>query len=255
MSFQQLYNAATLIRSDTDPLHLVHEWNAKREALTLQIHDLPFLVSEFKKRKKTQHPTNPYGMLVDNVPSLRLSNACESTCHGLYSMAEVAASFANKISGVLPSSFNQIRKKVRQGEVEASLIASLSDLEWYERVREVRTEWTHHSSVFIGETKNGEPTFVVRSHRRSSDKEHLPKNSSYAVSEISQWTLKAIALLDSFGTYLLKRYVIPSFDLDAKSVTFIRDCYGFPKQLEDGRLETETVTVREHLTRLGVEIA
>lgn len=45
MSFYQLCWAATVIRSEFDPLHLVHEWSSKRDALCHQLLDLPQLAS------------------------------------------------------------------------------------------------------------------------------------------------------------------------------------------------------------------
>jgi len=255
MSFSQLVAAATIISSDHDPLHRVHEWATKRETLKLQLLDLPFLVSEFKKRKREQHPTKPQVMYIDNVPMLRLANACESTCHGLYATAEVAAGFANKISdGVIPASFNALRKKIRKGDAEKDLISAIADVEWYEKVREMRTEWTHHSSVFIGESREGEPLFVMRSFRRTSDKEHFPKESQYSISHITHWTMKALALLDSFGSYLLKKYVLPSFNLDAVMFTPKKDAEGIPVFLEDGRFDGEHVTIRQYLLKNGVDI-
>jgi hypothetical protein len=254
MSFQQLCWAATIIRGERDPLHLVHEWSSKREALYVQLCDFPQLVEDFKRHGPVKDPTNPHRYYIDKIPMIRLANACESTCHALYATAEVAASFANKMSnGVLSSSFNAIRKKVRDGQVDSDLATTLADLQWYEKVREVRTEWTHHSSIFIANGDNG-PIFVLRSYRRASDKDHFKTESRYPVSEIIHWAKNAIALLDSFGAYLLKKYVIPSFDLDAKFVAAKREPDGFPVILPNGCFEVETITVREYLIQYGVEL-
>jgi hypothetical protein len=68
MSFRQLCTTATVIRGQNDPLHLVHEWCAKRETLNLQLSDLPLLVKDYKSRKRKAHPTKPNLTYIDNVP-------------------------------------------------------------------------------------------------------------------------------------------------------------------------------------------
>jgi len=44
------------------------------------------------------------------------------------------------------------------------VLAALGELQWYERVREIRTEWAHFSSIFLGEGSDGEPVIVLRAY-------------------------------------------------------------------------------------------
>jgi hypothetical protein len=90
-------------------IEFVEEWRAKRHALRVSIDDLPRLVEKYKNRKEEPYSHNPEITLVDQAPAVRLSNACESVGHLVYSMAEVAARLANKISQQFPHSFNALR--------------------------------------------------------------------------------------------------------------------------------------------------
>jgi hypothetical protein len=252
--FQSFCIATTVVNGPTRYYERVHDWSSKRHSLLVQLHDFPALIAAYKARTQESYEGNPKITMSDEVPRLRLVNACESTTNTLYSLAEIAANFANKASaGDLPSSFNALLKKVRAGAVEPALQEALGDLQWYERVRELRTEWAHYSSAFIGE-RDGEPLLVVRCYRRPSDREHFEAVLHCSIQDVIEWTKNAIATIDNFSGYLLKKFVIPGFDLDATLPAARRDRSGMVMLKPDGSLIVETVTIREYLTNSGVDL-
>jgi hypothetical protein len=171
-------------------------------------------------------------------------------------MAEIAAQFGNKVSnGLLPASFNALRKKAERGDLGSSeLISWISDFSWYKKVRELRTEWTHFSTIFVGEHKNGEPVLVVRCHRRSSDREEFANEINIQVPDLVDWIVRAIAVIDNFGNYLIMRHILPNLDLNARLVTAKHDARGWPVITQDHRFEIEEITVGEHLARCGITL-
>src|SRR5207249_3187203 len=90
--------------------------------------------------------------------------------------------------------------------------------------------------------------------RRPGDQEHFAKDATYPVHDIIGWTKNGIHLLDSFASFLLKKYVLLSFNMDEPIVAAKRDKYGFPRMFEDGRIDVETVTIRQYLTDLGIQV-
>jgi hypothetical protein len=252
--FRNLAHATKLVSSATRYFEQVTEWQAKRETLLLQLADLPTLLAAHRTRSKRTYPENPRILIVDQIPTLRLANAIEATANGLYSVAEIAASFGNKASrGVVPSSFNALRKKCEKDPGDG-LSAALGDFQWYRKIREMRTEWTHHSSIFIAENDAGLPLACVRSFRRPSDKvEFTASNFACTVEEFGDWVRSALSTLDSFAGYLLHSYVLKQFELDTTFNSVALDPNGMPIIGEGNRFRVETITIREYLRRGGIE--
>jgi hypothetical protein len=254
MSFDQLMHVAKLgLVAHND---LVFEWHNKREHLLVYMQDLPRLVDGYKDAEKTPYELNPMITLVDPVPQIRLSSACEAAVNCLYGMAEIAAQFSNRASkGLLPSSFNSLRKKAEHGDYNQYGMAEwLSDFGWYKKVRELRTEWVHFSTVFIGEYKEGDLMAVVRCHRRASDREEFRQQIEVRILDLIEWIRRAIALVDNLGNYLLVRHILPSLDLKAKITGPKRDHRGWPIIKSDHTFEVEQISVAEHLAQCGITV-
>src|SRR5260370_16453624 len=184
MSFEQLVDVCKL--GLVGNFHtLVFEWQAKREPLAIHVQDLPKLVDDFRGAQREPYERNPMITLIDPIPRIRLSSGCEAVVNCLYGMAEIAAQFANKVSaGMLPASFNSIRKKVEHGEFsETGLTPWVNDFEWYRKVREIRTEWAHHSTITIGEIDCA-PLVVVRCLRRPSDRQEFLQDIHIGIAEL-----------------------------------------------------------------------
>ena len=230
MSFDQLLHVSKIGHATFPHNLLVSEWDEKRQHLAVWVQELPRLVTEYKNTRKMPYESNPMITLVDPFPRIRLSSACEAAANCLYSMAEISAQFGNKASnGLLPSSFNALRKKAERGEFTHDGLANwVNDFGWYKKVREIRTEWAHFSTVFIGEEGNGEPIIVVRCHRRNSDREEFRQQIEIRINDLVGWINKAISTVDNFGNYLLVRHILPKLDLDAKVILPRLDQEGWP---------------------------
>jgi hypothetical protein len=257
MSFEQLVHIAKLGHADFPHNLLVFEWQEKRQHLAVYIQDLPRLVEDYKKADEKPYGLNPMITLVDPIPQIRLSSASEAAVNCLYGMAEIAAQFGNKASkNLLPTSFNALRKKAERGDLaNIGLSDWVSDFRWYKKVRELRTEWAHYSTVFIGKEESGEPILVVRCHRRPSDREEFRREIQVKIPELIDWINRALAVIDNFGDYLLVRHIIPSLDLNAQIKSFKRDQRGWPITKPDHTFELERITVAEHLAQCGIRVA
>ena len=256
MSFSQLVHVSKLCHSEYPHNLLVFEWAEKRQHLSVYLQDLPHLVDGFKNSETKSCESNPHITLVDPVPKIRLSSACEASANCLYGMAEIAAQFSNKVTrGLLPSSFNTFRKKAERGDYsEQKLKDWINDFEWYKKVRELRTEWAHFSTVFIGQENTGEPILVVRCHRRNSDREEFSDRIQIKIADLIQWVQRAIVVIDNLGDYLLEQHILPRLDVNAKFTAPKLDKEGWPIVKDDHTLEVREITVADHLAQCGIKL-
>lgn len=250
MSFERLQMLCEISDHSKGYMEFVHEWGVKRHALRVSIDDLPRLVQEYKNRNEGPYPGNPEITLVDQVPAVRLANSCESVGHLVYSMAELASRLANKVSQQFPQGFNALRKKAREGKFDATVTASLGDLQWYERIREIRTEWAHFSSPFVGREGN-EPSIVLRSFRSKGDRVHFLGYVSFTVDELKKWAESAFRTIDGLADYLFRHHLLRSFDYQKKIHQPVRDKNGWPI-IKNGVLESEEMTIADYMFKLGI---
>jgi len=255
IDFKKLIYATKVIDSETLYYLQAAEWAAKRDTLMVQLADIPALRMASRARRRNPYPTNPRITLVDSIPTIRLANACEATANCLYSIAEIASNFANKASrGSLPSSFNDLRKKC-EAHPSLPVAVSLGDLQWYRKVRELRTEWAHYSSIYIIDDPDNPTRLCVRAYRRPSDRiEFQTPSFSCTVDEFVSWVESALITLDSFAGYLLKTFIVPSFSLDRTFLAAVYDENGFPISREDHTLVVEKISIREYLKRGGIAV-
>lgn len=255
MSINRLFNAAKVVNKETfQACSFVYEWQFKRDMLVTQLDGLPFMVDIYKNRKKKQHPRNKNVTQVDRIPEIWMASICESIVNTVYSMSEVAARFGNKASnGILPSSFNKLRKKCSSGNLDVQLIGILQDLDSYERIREVRTELAHFSSVFMVEDENLLPELVIRGFRNKEDKIHFTDKTKITMADLKLWAMNTNKMLEDFGEYVLEKYLIEKFDLNSIITIPKYDEDGYPVFIPgENRFEIEETTVGELLSRTGV---
>lgn len=244
-----LYSTEIMMK---DYYRIVRDWEAKRESLLVYLYDLPKLADFYKNSKEIPYNENPEFKIVNKIPSIRLASTCEAITNCLYSMAELAAQFGNKASkGEIPASFNALRKKLEKKLIDQSLIDKLVDLSWYKKVRELRTEWVHYSSIFIGQHQN-EVIMVVKCYRRESDREEFNEKIEVSINEIIEWIKNAISTIDVFSDYLFEKYVIKDFDPNYEFEIPKYNKNGVPIFLENGLLDTHIITVREYFKKIGV---
>lgn len=253
-TFEQCAYASRLFHNRIIHLQRVFEWKAKREALLTLVDDVPHLADAHMKRSIQSHPTNAHALFVDTRPTIRLAIACEAMANTLYSCADIAANFANKVSdGLLPATFNRLRGQIEKGNF-TEVASHLGDLQWYRKVRELRTELAHFSSIFIAGAFDQPPILCFRAYRDPNDKREFPRKVQCSVGELLAWTSNAIKTLDAFAAYLIASFVIPKFELDMTIKLPRVDQFGFPIILNNGILEMEQMTVREYLRRGGFNI-
>jgi len=245
---------ATLIAHDRFPfLALVGEWGDKRQHVAMYQRDIPGLVRAFVERNECVHKSDLRCKEVDPVPGLRLASACEGLANCVYSTCDIAASFANKASdGRIQSSFNRIVKKVRRGSLPVPLFDQDDSLDWYAGIRELRTEWTHHSTVFIGEGDDG-PVVAVKPLRRLSDRVVFPEKTLLSVQDLTDWSSRAVHVVDRFGLQVFMKFVLPKLDLGARVFEPDRDEDGFLVLAGNG-LAGRQVTVLEYLRHGGISV-
>jgi hypothetical protein len=94
--FTQLLKVSRFFHGDRWYFILVEEWSSKRDKLKLQLLDVPVLTKTYLDRPKRPDEVEPRITVRNQVPEIRLSNACEAVTNLVYSMAEVAAQFANQ---------------------------------------------------------------------------------------------------------------------------------------------------------------
>lgn len=256
MSFEQLIHVSKLGNANMPYNLLTFEWQEKRQHLAVYLKDLPRLVDEYKRAEKKPYEKNKNITLIDPIPRIRLSSTCEAAANCLYGMAEIAAQFGNKVSGgLLPGNFNSLRKKVEKGELsDTGLSDWVSNFSWYKKVREIRTEWAHFSTIFIGE-ENGEPIIMVRCHRRMSDREEFRENIEIKIPELIDWINQAIYVVDGLGNYLLAHHIIPKLDITQKLTIPKLDQAGWPIVTENRTFDVEEITISEYLAQCGIKIA
>ena len=240
-SFGRLHYAARIGR-DFD---LVVELGEKRDHITVYFADIPHLVAAFKRRRQEPREDQPNIVLEDRIPGIRLAAACEGLANSLYAACDIAATFANRAHDAIPSRFNSFCIKVKAGELGADLVGGADNLEWYKRIREIRTEWTHHSTIFIGRD-GAEPVLVVKPLRRRGDRVLLPEKTILSVQELLDWSRRAVQTVDRFALEVYRRYSLPKLDLDAEVSCPVWDERGHPV-LDGNRLVMKTVTTREYL--------
>lgn len=253
MSFDQLKYVANICHSKGIHYQYIDEWDTKRQYLSIYLIDIPKLVNDYKLSKQRQYELDPNITLVDQAPSLRLASVCEAASNCLYSMAEISSQFANRISeGKLPSSFNKLRKKFEKGEYKDLAIIDWNiDFQWYKKVRELRTEWSHYSTIYVGQDNERNPILAVKAHRRFSEREEFSGMIQIKISDLITWINNAILTVDNFGSFLLANYVLPSLDLNSELSIPIYDKNGFPKFTDHNptRIQLEKVSVKEYLAR------
>lgn len=232
----------------------VGEWSDKRDQLKVQLQDIPVLEQAFLCRDTWPDECEPRIAVFDSAHGVRLANACEATSNLVYSMAEVAAKFANKVTAgtaALRANFHEIVKSIEKAKAPEGLAAALANVEWYSRVRELRTEWAHYSTPFVG-NEEGRALLVVRGYRSPGDKQFVETNTKVFVGDFLNWCRSASEALDGFAEWLLVNHVVPSLDLARRIHVFVRTASGFPELDERGLFRTRELTFAQLLEELGI---
>lgn len=233
-------------------------WTDKLQYLQVSLGDLQELASAYTQAKKDAIDVGEGKFVFNAVPQIRLANSIESLTNCFYGMTEIAAKFASACASkagyakTFPRGFNRFANNLRNGEYQdLKHIDMLSEVAWYARIREIRTEVAHHSTIFIGED-NGEVAVVINCLRNSKDKIEYADKIVISVSEFRDICARALSFLEVFADFLAYEFVIPGIELDQKINVIKRDQYGMPA-IKDGLLvaENEQSTMRDYVESCG----
>ena len=188
---------------------------------------------------------------VDKIPKVRLISFCEAVTNCIYSLAELLANFMNRQNNIYKSSFNGIRKEIEKNQNpnydKISLI--LGNLEWYKKIREIRTETVHYSSIDIFGNPGSEPIFRIESFRRGSDKEEFEPLIDVTKGELYNWIKNALISLDKLMGFIIYDLLLPKYDLEE-----IKD-FAIGLDLTGQTLfQMEKMTLKEYFRRGGIDV-
>ena len=139
----------------------------------------------------------------------RLSIVLQGLLASIYSAADIAAFLTNYVlqtaghaEGPPPSSFNSLKKKLREGR-HPDLGNALGDLEWHDRFHAMRTEWTHYSGIFVaGSVKSG-ISFCGGGFRRKSDQTVVEGRFSLSLEDLRMIVRGCVETLSGLAEWLL----------------------------------------------------
>jgi len=201
-----------------------------------------------------EHPESDV-RVYDAVPALRLAMMLELTAHLIYSLTEIAANVANKITATngnaLPSSFNGIRKAVDDGTVPDALVAAFGDLSWYKKVREMRTEWAHYSAPFVS-VGGDQAAFRVYAQRRPNERTHLQEPAIFTFDEYIEGIGSAVHATEGLAHFLIVEHVLPYLDCSATRPYLTKTSDDFPV-IRNGKAAIEEKTIGDLLKLCGVD--
>jgi hypothetical protein len=251
-----LYRLAMLVSPPGVPLQQVFSWKEKTNYLLVALGDLPaqlkFAREVHEKPGQPQDDTDVF--LFDAVPEIRLMMALEFTSHAVYSLAEIAAQVANKVTArtrhSLPASFNDLCTSVRKEKVAPAVVEALGDLSWYGVVREMRTEWTHFSAPFVT-TVSGPPRFRVYSERPSNQKHYLSEPALFTFDQYKEAINGAVRATERLAGYLITDQIVPALDRASVRDYIVKTPTGFPV-IRNSRMVIEKRTVEELLRECGL---
>ena len=231
---------------------LAQDWRSKDEFLGVQLTELDECAKVFASTPRLRDPENPRLLRFDRQPGVRLASIAEATANSVYSIHEIAAKLANRVSrGALSSKFNVLQKRAEKNPASRRWF-SVSEIRCYRRVRELRVEWTHHSAVFVVPSDQG-AALVVKDTRGSGDRLEFAEHSVCTVTDLIEWSKGARALLDRFAGYLLDEYVLGLYDPERVIVAPTYDRQGNMVITSTG-LVTRRIAVRQFFAEGGVRI-
>ena len=252
-----LLHNATLFRA-APYFERVRYWVDKQQMLLVALEDLARFRNDYtaSQRNAPTYDRDPRILMPDPRARHRLALAVESVCSCVYAMTEIAANFANYLTGAgnpegqLPGSFNRLKKDLRAGRFP-KLAALIGDMSWHDKLHAMRTEWTHFSTIFIGHDKTQEPIVVGAALRSPADKAVLTSRFEFTLDEIRQLARAGVSSLDGFAEYLVP-LAIAKIDLAAELIVPVEDENRMPVFTEDHRFKVRTITARTQLQDLGL---
>lgn len=252
-----LHKIAILISPPELNLEQVLAWSEKTTYLRIALSDLPGQLAEAQTASEglgEQHSESDV-RLFNALPTLRLAMTLELTAHIVYSLTEVAANVARKVTARsrngLPGSFNDIRKAVDAGSTSPALVEALGDLSWYKKVREMRTEWAHYSAPFVAAGRP-QPEFRVYAQRPTSERKHLQEPALFTFDEYVGAVRGAVSATEGLAHFIIVEHILPKLDRNATRTYLTRTPDGFPI-IRGGKMALEDKTIGDLLLLCGID--
>ena len=216
----------------------------KRSMLAVAAADLDQVVAEYMQRAVRR--IDPNGYITDPLPEIRLKISVEAIPHIIYGMCELAAHLLWIAEGRFPRSFHKIAKACARssGDPYDAFKAHVGDLTWYFRAREIRTEWTHFSTSFVGGGLDQPPRIVGKAFRGNDAKTIVQGRFEMETGDLREVAMAAIGAVDRIADFVTRARIVPK--LDATEATKAL------RGVRDGRFVIEETTMGQVLRELGL---
>lgn len=248
---RRLFILSMYLSSRVDPNH-ASGFLTRIQELLVSLGDLGPAIDAWRARRHWPHEANPDITLADALPEIRLRMVAERIPSDVYAVTEIAGKILNRLDPRIRAGFHDVVKAiVRRDTRVAKLTARLSDVTWYERAHEMRTEWTHYSSSFIARDQDGEPIFVLCGYRGKSNRKHFEAQAQLSARDIGTAGWQALKAMNEVAAFVIYDGLLPAIDRDATVRRPARDRDGLP--IVRNRLFThETVSLGQVLDEVGL---
>lgn len=254
MPFQNLQKFCKVVHKGMERIDDLEE---KRISIEIYLTDLDRLIEDWKRAHNSGVLSSPNSdvKIIDVTPRYRLGAVCEALANAVYGMAAIAGQIGNKQSGTLPSSFRVFCNKLNEGKYDhLNCKEWLNDTSWYLTIRDIRSEWVHYSSIFIGSDKNDEPILVIKPYRGTDDvSKGKAQQKEISIKDFKEAIQKSIHTIDNFLDFIVVTYLIPKLDLNQEIRLPPVDENGF-YLIKDGKFVIDgwqTITMEQHILNSG----
>lgn len=127
----------------------------------------------------------------------------------------------------------------------------MTGLDWYHKLHDMRTEWTHFTGIFIA-GDDADPDIVVDSFRPK--KIAFEEKNTMKIPEFLGVLREAISELDKMADYILLKEILPKLNPNQVIRDVERDESGFPVLTDDHRFVPRERTIREIVSDYGIQL-
>jgi len=223
----------------------VNHLAAKRRMLLVGVSDLDGLVRAYVAGWRMYESPRHY--TIDALAEARLQVAVEAIPHMIYCVCEVAADLLWSVDHSFGRGFHDIAKKCRLAgrEPYRSFAPFVGNLDWYIRAREIRTEWTHHSTSFVAGAPGSPLTIVVADQRGANAKTLVKGRAQLSVEDVKQVGSEAAVAIDRIAEFILRTRLLPKIDRSERT-KIVRGVNA------EGRMVIDSATMEELLREHGL---
>lgn len=192
---------------------------SKYDNFVLHIKDIGRLEKEFIEKIQIEDGVR----YLSTINEIRLISGIEATLNCFYSITELYANLANRLTKnkkkCFPKNFHDFVKNINIDMYENIKKEEFKELEYYEKIREIRTETTHYSTikVFCG-TDNKIELFI--DNRRPNNQQGKYKNGKFMkIAEFADILERGKEIINKLCNFLIDEYILKeyekSFDIES----------------------------------------